>query len=178
MKYKIFIGDNPITLEHDNLDNTINVDSMTTIDTGNIFGEHVTISAVVNRIGLLKAEAEKVLAEAHLDYKVFEGRYKSKLRKEAAKNKGFFTLRIENEDVLVKLTEKSLDSSYESDEEWIKIKKKHIKAEANVALLTSLYWSCQDKARKLNGLVGGTTPEEYVNKMIEGKVNGILIKKR
>ena len=28
MQYKIFVGNNPITLEHDNLDQTINVDDL------------------------------------------------------------------------------------------------------------------------------------------------------
>ena len=45
-------------------------------------------------------------------------------------------------------------------------------------MLDSLYWACQDKSRKLNGLVNGTTPQEFVEGMIEGKVNGILIKKK
>jgi hypothetical protein len=41
-----------------------------------------------------------------------------------------------------------------------------------------LYWACQDKSRKLNGLVQGTTPEYYIAGMITGKINGILIHKK
>lgn len=178
MQYTIHVGTTPIILEHDNLDSTINVDDLTKIDTSNIFGEAVTISAAVNRIGLLKAEVEGLMAETKLEYKIYEGNFKSKLRKEAANNSGYYTMRVGNEDVKVKLTEKALETCFETDEKWIELKQKFIKAEKNFNALSSLYWACQDKSRKLNGLVNGTTPEEFVEGMIEGKVNGILIKKK
>lgn len=177
MKYTIHVGNNPITLEHDNIDSIINVDDLTMINTSNIFGEAVTISAAVNRIGLLKAEVEGIMAETKLDYKLFEGRFKAKLRKEAAENSGYYTMRVDNTDVKVKLTEKALDSSFETDKDWIKAKKKFITAEKNFNALSSLYWAMQDKSRKLNGLISGTTPEDFVKGMIEMKINGILIKK-
>ena len=116
MKYTIHIGTEPITLQHDNLDRTIDVDSLTTIDTSNIFGEHVTISAAVNRIGLLKAEVEARMAEAKLEYKLYEGQYKSELRKQASRHGGKYKIRVGNDDVEVKLTESSLSTSFETDE--------------------------------------------------------------
>jgi len=177
MEYKMSLGGKPITLVHDDLDSSINVDNLTKIDTSNIFGEHVTISAAVNRIGLLKAEVQKIMAEAKLDLKMYEGNYKAKLRKQAANNAGKYMIRVGNEDVAVKLTESSLATAFETDAEWIKVKKAYILSERNFNALESLYWACQDKSRKLNGLVQGTTPQEYVSEMIEGKVNGILIKK-
>lgn len=177
MQYTIHIGENPIVLEHDNLDSTINVDDLTIIDTSNIFGEAVTISAAVNRIGLLKSEVEAQMATTKLEYKIYEGEFKAKLRKQAANNSGFYTLRVDNEDVRVKATETSLASSFETDPKWIELKKNFITAEKNFNALSSLYWACQDKSRKLNGLTNGTTPEEFIEGMIEGKVNGILVKK-
>jgi len=177
MKYTIHIGNEPITLEHDSLDRSINVDDLTIIDTGNIFGEHVTISAAVNRIGLIKAEVEARMAITKMDYKIYEGNYKAKLRKQAANNSGFYTVRVENEDVKVKITQGALEACFETDVEWINLKKAFIEAEKNFNQLDVLYWSMQDKSRKLNGLVNGTTPTEYVEGMIEGKINGIFIKK-
>lgn len=177
MQYTIHIGENPIVLEHDNMDATINVDDLTIIDTSNIFGEAVTISAAVNRIGLLKSEVEAQMATAKLEYKIYEGEFKAKLRKQAANNSGFYTLRVDNEDVRVKATETSLSSAFETDPKWIELKKNFITAEKNFNALASLYWACQDKSRKLNGLTNGTTPEEFIEGMIEGKVNGILVKK-
>lgn len=177
MKYTIHVGNNPITLEHDDLESTINVDDLTIIDTSNIFGEAVTISAAVNRIGLLKSEVEAKMAETKLEYKIYEGEFKAKLRRQAANNGNFYTIRVENEDVKIKLSETSLASSFETDPKWIELKKNFITAEKNFNALSSLYWACQDKSRKLNGLTNGTTPEEFVAGMIEGKVNGILLKK-
>ena len=177
MKYTIHIGDNPITLEHDDLDRNINIDDLTIIDSSNLFGEHTTMSAAVARIGLLKSEVEAKMAMSRLEYKLYEGTFKSKLRKEAANNSGKYTMRVDNEDVAVKLTESSLNTSFETDPGWIELKKTYITAEKNFNALDALYWACQDKSRKLNGLVNGTTPEEYIAGMISGKVNGVLIKK-
>lgn len=176
MKYTIHVGDKPIILEHDDLESTINVDDLTKINPSNIFGEAVTISAAVNRIGLLKSEVEGIMAETKLEYKIYEGTFKSKLRKQAAST-GFYLVRVDNEDVRVKLSETSLASSFETDERWIELKKKSITAEKNFNALSSLYWSAQDKSRKLNSLVHGVTPEEFVAELIEGKINGILVKK-
>lgn len=177
MKYTIHVGDNPITLEHDDLDSHINVDDLTKIDTSHLFGEAVTISAVVNRMGLLKAEVGAIMAETKLEYKLYEGKFKARLRKQASKNSGKFTIRVDNEDVEVKLSESSLSTSFETDEGWLELKRKFIKAEKNFNALDSLYWATQDKSRKLNGLISGTTPEDFIKGLVEGRVNGILIKK-
>tara|TARA_R110002074_G_scaffold263014_1_gene435173 strand:- start:810 stop:1346 length:537 start_codon:yes stop_codon:yes gene_type:complete len=178
MKYTIHIGAQAYTLEHGNLDRNIDVDDLTIIDTSNIFGEHTTISAAVNRIGLIKAEVEAQMALAKIEYKLYEGTFKNNLRREAFNNGGKYKLRVGNEDVDVKLTESALSTSFETDPEWINLKKTFIETEKNFNQLDVLYWSCQDKSRKLNGLVNGTTPEEYAEGMIEGKVNGILISKK
>ena len=139
MEYKIQIGEQEITLFHDNMDASINVDDLTKIDVGNIYGDAVTISSAVNRIGLIKAEVEALMGDTRL--------------------------------------EKALETCFETDLEWIALKRKFITAEKNFNSLSSLYWACQDKSRKLNSLVNGVTPKEFVEEMIQGKVNGILIKK-
>ncbi len=177
MEYKINVGGQEITLYHDNMDSSINVDDLTKIDVGNIYGDAVTISAAVNRIGLIKAEVEALVGETKLEYKIYEGQFKAKLRKQAANNGGFYTIRIDNDDVKIKATEKALETSFETDERWIELKKAFITAEKNFNSLSSLYWACQDKSRKLNTLVNGVTPSEFVSEMIEGKINGILIQK-
>ena len=177
MEYKINVGGQEITLYHDNMDSSINVDDLTKIDVGNIYGDAVTISAAVNRIGLIKAEVEALVGETKLEYKIYEGQFKAKLRKQAANNGGFYTIRIGNEDVKIKATEKALETCFETDDKWIELKKAFITAEKNFNSLSSLYWACQDKSRKLNTLVNGVTPSEFVSEMIEGKINGILIQK-
>lgn len=177
MEYKINLGGQEITLYHDNMDSSINVDDLTKIDVGNIYGDAVTISAAVNRIGLIKAEVEALVGETKLEYKIYEGQFKAQLRKQAANNGGFYTIRIGNDDVKIKATEKALETCFETDDKWIELKKAFITAEKNFNSLSSLYWACQDKSRKLNTLVNGVTPSEFVSEMIEGKINGILIQK-
>ena len=177
MEYKVKIGDKDIVLVHDDLDSSINVDDLTKIDTSNLFGEAVTMSAAVNRIGLIKAEVGALMNEARLEEKVYEANFKEKLRAEAASNKGKIKLRVGNEDIEIKITESYLNTSFENDSKWIKIKKQHISAEKNFNYLEALYWAMQDKSRKLNGLVNGTTPEDFVEGLIESKVNGLMVKK-
>jgi len=124
MKHKIPIGKNDfVTLIHDNIDSSINVDSLTLIDTSNIFGEAVTISTAANRIGLLKAEVEKIMAMTKLDYKIYEGEFKANLRKQAAKDSGYYKVRVGTEDVRIKATEKALETCFETDKEWIEKRK-------------------------------------------------------
>ena len=177
MEYKIHIGDTPITLIHDSFDGAVNVDDLTRIDTSNLYGEHVTMSAVANRIGMMKSELAGRMSKARLDEKVFEKKFKARVRKEAANNGGYYKMIVDGEEVKVKVSETYIKTCFEDDPEWIKIKESFIKYEKQWGMLESLHWSCQDKCRKLNGLVGGTTPEDYVSAMIEGKINGVLIKK-
>lgn len=177
MKYTIHVGKYPITLEHGDLDENIDVDKLTTIDTSNIFGEAVTMSAATNQIGMLKAEAECKISLRKLKIRVLETRLKTQKRREASANSGFFFLHDGDESIKVKATEKALESCFEENEEWISEKKKLIKNERDFNNLTSLYWGMQDKSRKLNGLVSSTVPEEFVAELVEGKINGILVSK-
>jgi hypothetical protein len=177
MRHTIFIGTKPIILEHDDFDDVIDVDSLTKIDTSNLFGEATTISVIVNRIGLIKSAVEGQVADYKLDLRVFESNFIRNLRKESSKASGICTIRVDNEDVKVKATEKFLESCFESDQDWINIKKALNKAEKNFNSISSLYWAIQDKSRRLNGLVSSTTPEQFVAGIISGKINGILITK-
>lgn len=178
MKYKVEIGDNKfITLEHLDFDDIINVDDLTKINTSNIYGEAVTISAALNRIGLLRAATKERIDDIKLRLKIYEGNYKAKLRKQASEEGGYFKMRVDNKEIQVKATEKALETCFEIDDKWITLKKSFIKAENNYESLDSLYWSCNNKSKILSNLISGTTPEEFVNSMIEGKINGILIKK-
>jgi len=178
MKYTVHIGNTPIVLEHENLPSNIDIDAMTTVDTSNLFGEAVTVSAAANRIGVMKAEIESQLAIAKLDLKIYEGKFRAKLRKEAAENGNYFTLRVDNSDVKVKATEKALETAFETEKQWIELKKVYIKKERDLNALDSLYWSIQNKSRTINNIVGGTTPEEFVSELVEGRINGILISKK
>ena len=177
MEYKIEIGNKIVTLIHDNIDETINVDDLTKIDPSNLYGEAVTISAAMNRVGLLKADLQSMLDEKKLELRVFEADFISKKRKEAVNNHGKFTLRVGNDDIEIKSTEKALEKVFEGDPDWIELKKNYIALERNFNRLDSLYWSCQSKDKKLSNLTNSVTPEDFVEELVQGKFNGITIKK-
>ncbi len=177
MKYTIHIGTEPIILEHGEFDKVIDVDSLTQINTSNLFGEAVTASASANRIGLLLSEVGAIMATKKLEIKIFESKYRSRLRSQASKNKGSYVIRFDNEDVEVKLTEKALETCFYEDVEYITLSHAFIAAEKNFNSITALYWAAQDKARKLNSITSGTTPKEFVEGLVNGKINGFTIKK-
>lgn len=177
MRQEINIGEQLLTLEFGLIDDVINVDDLTKIDTSNIFGEAVTISAAVNRIGLMMSEVGSNLASLKLDCKLYENNYRNKLRAQASKNSGNYIIIVDGEEVKVKLTETGLTTCYDSEPEWLEIKRSIISAERNYNSLSALYWAVQEKSRKLNGLISSTTPEEFIAGIIEGKINGILVTK-
>jgi len=178
MKYTINVGNIPIELQHDDFESVINVDDLTKIDTSNIFGEAVTADASANRIGLMQAELDSQLADLHLDRKILQGQIKEKLRAQASADKGLYTIIVGGKEAKVKLTEKALETCFETDEDWIELSRKIIKKERMFNDLKSLYWSAQNKSRKLNGNIPSTVPEEFINDILGKTFNGILIKKK
>lgn len=177
MKQEIRIGDRTLTFEFGSIEDVINVDDLTKINTSNLFGEAVTVSAAANRIGLMMSEVGGTLASLKLDLKLYENNYRNGLRAQASKNSGCYFIIVDKEKVSVKITEKALETCYDSEPDWISLKREIIQTERNFNSLSALYWAVQDKSRKLNGLVSSTTPEEFIAGIIEGRVNGILIEK-
>jgi len=57
------------------------------------------------------------------------------------------------------------------------MKKNVIKAQKDFSFIESLYWALSSKDKKLNNLIKEITPEEFEDRLIEGKVNGFIIKK-
>jgi hypothetical protein len=172
MVQEVQIGEKILTLEFGQIEDVINVDDLTKIDTSNIFGEVVTVTAAANRIGIMMSEVG-----AKLDCKLYENDFRNRLRSEASKNSGSYFITVDEERVPVKLTETGLATCYDSDPEWLRLKRETITLERNFNSLSALYWAVQDKSRKLNGLVHSTTPEDFVAGLVEGKVNGILVSK-
>ena len=65
----IQIGGNTYKLIFDNFDEDVDIDSLLKIDYSNLIGELVTFPVILNRFGILLAEAESQVAETklHLD---------------------------------------------------------------------------------------------------------------
>lgn len=158
------LGENPITLNFKDFEDEVDVDKLTSIDHSNLYGEAVTVPALMNHVGLLKAEAEKRYSMKKMECDIFEADLRQRLRKDA----------IASGD---KLTEAGLNEKVESDGGYQIKKKNVITAKYNLDITDSLFWSISAKDKKLNNLIKGVTPQELYEELQEGVINNILIKK-
>jgi hypothetical protein len=165
MKTVIHLDGRPVQLETRNFQEEVDVDQLLSIDHSNLYGEAVTISALLNHTGILKAEAERALSEKKLELEVFESTLRQSIRKDAVAKADKLTEAGLNELV-------SMDGGYQ-------IKKKNVAtSQYNLGIVDSIFWAVQSKDRKLNNLIKGVTPQELFDELVEGVVNNIVIKKR
>lgn len=174
MDILVHFNDVPVTLKTNGFEDTVDIDRLTSIDYSNLYGEAVTVSALLNKVGLLRAEAERAVSEKKLEKEVYEADMKKGWRREANRNGGKFTI----EDEEIKLSEKALDEALLLDEDYQKLCLKYIEAQKNFSVLDALQWSVQDKSKKLNNLLKPVTPQEFLSELVEGKVNSFLIAKK
>jgi len=164
MKESIFLGSKLITLTFNDFEEEVDIDKMLSIDHGNLYGEAVTVSAFLNQVGILKAQAERSYSEKKLEAEVFEAELRQRIRKEST-------------ETAQKITEAGLNEMVSVDGGY-KVKKKNVTtAKYNLDIVDSIFWSVKSKDQKLNNLIKGVTPIELYNELIEGTVNNILIKK-
>ena len=174
MEILVHFNDVPVTLVTNGFEETVDIDKLTSIDYSNLYGEAVTVSALLNKVGLLRAEAERAVSEKKLEKEVYEADMKKGWRREANRNGGKFTI----EDEEIKLSEKALDEALLLDEDYQKLCLECIEAQKNFSVLDALQWSVQDKSKKLNNLLKPVTPQEFLSELVEGKVNSFLIAKK
>lgn len=174
MEILVHFNDVPVTLVTNGFEETVDIDKLTSIDYSNLYGEAVTVSALLNKVGLLRAEAECAVSEKKLEKEVYEADMKKGWRREANRNGGKFTI----EDEEIKLSEKALDEALLLDEDYQKLCLEYIDAQKNFSVLDALQWSVQDKSKKLNNLLKPVTPQEFLSELVEGKVNSFLIAKK
>jgi hypothetical protein len=180
MKHTIHLGDKPVVLIYKDFEEDIDVNEMTKIDYSNLYGESITISVLLNRIGQLRAEAEAEYERRKLTRHITEGNLEKKWRKEAAMttSKGMFTIKERGkEPYSIKLTDKSVAAAISSDEEYELAKKNEISANRDLGYLDSLFWALKSKDKKLSMLLPQNVPEDFYNEIVEGSVNGIMIRK-
>lgn len=174
MELLVHFNDVPVTLVTNGFEERLDIDRLTSIDYGNLYGEAVTVSALLNKVGMLRAEAEKTMNETKLQKEVYEADIRRDWRREANRNQGRFT--VDGEEI--KLSEKALDEAVLLDEEYQKISFEYIEAQKNFNLLDALLWAVQDKSKKLNNLLRPVTPTEFLNELVEGTVNSFTITKK
>ena len=173
MKQIIHIGECPIALISEDFEESINIDEIFQIDYSNLYGEAVTIPALLNKVGMMKSQAESDFSKAKLECEIYESKLRKSIRVESGRNAGKFLI----DGDWVKLTEKSIDEAVYLDDEYQRLRSVMIETKKNLDLLDSLYWAVGTKSKKLDNLVKQVTPQEFVEELVEGKVNTFLIKK-
>lgn len=172
----VHLDNKVIQLKFRDFDSEINVDELTSIDYSNLYGEAVTVSALLNKVGLFKAEAEHSYNDQKLSLDIYEANLRKDIRREAAENSGKILISEKPEEYL-KLTENTLNELVLLDQGWQVSKKNVAKRKKDLDYIESLFWAIQDKSKKLNNLLPQIVPKDFENEIIEGKINGILIKK-
>lgn len=66
MKIMVEIGTKTVVLVSPDKDEEIELDDVTTINYSNLYGEAVTVSGLLNKVGLMKVEYEKKAKEEKL----------------------------------------------------------------------------------------------------------------
>lgn len=162
---KIPIGNKIIVLKYLDWDTDVDLDAVTKIDYSNLYGEIVTISALLNRIGILKADVDNAVDEMKLELSIFESQKRKKFIREA--------LAIGNK----KPSESSLEDEINTDIEVIAMRKRLNELVRDARYVESVYWAVQSKDKKLSVLMKGVTPEEFAENIVEGTINTFYIHK-
>lgn len=162
---KIPVGDKIVILKYLDFDSDIDLDLITQIDYSNLYGEIVTISALLNRIGILRADVENIYNEFKLELSIFE----SQKRKD--------TVREALAVGLKKPSEASLDDDLNTHAQVIAMRKRLNELQKNFNYVDAVYWAVQSKDKKLSVLMKSVTPEEFADGIVEGIVNTFYIKK-
>lgn len=164
MKVLIHLDGKPVSLVFKNFEDEVDVDQLTSIDHSNLYGEAVTVPALLNQVGILKAQMEKLHAEKKLECDVYESELKQSIRKSSAA-------------AAQKITEAGLIEQIDIDHA-VQIKRKSlINAKYNLEIIDSLFWSVSAKNKKLDNIIKGVTPAELYAELQDGIINNILIKK-
>lgn len=161
---KVHFEDKIVVLKFTPFDTDVDLDDLTKIHYENIYGELVTVSGLMNRIGILKAQVDNDYERAKLEFNIFEANKRKYYRAQyIAQGKKIVIGEIEDEVM--------------SDPAWKNESLKLSRLKKNTEIISSIYWSIKSKDEKLNNIKGNITPLEYENGIVEGVINTIMIKK-
>lgn len=162
----INIGEQSYKLLYDEFEDGIDIDNLLKIDYSNLIGEIITFPIIVNKFGLLLADAESKVAETKLNIDVYESKAKERLR-----------LRLQEENGGKNPTVDALNSAVMQDKGYQALKRKLIDVIKTRDYINSIFWSCKDKSEKLNKLSLTIQNAEIPEEVLQGRVNNIVIKK-
>lgn len=149
-------------------DTDVNIENLLEIQPHNMYGELITISRLLNKVGNLKAEMNEVLRESNLDFDIFYAQQQEEKRKE---------LTFTKPDGKVNNPTVSEVESAVVRTPGYKVKKQNIfKIQKNMEYIDSLYESVKNKSFVVMKLSDKWKPEDFEKEIVEGSVNSIMIK--
>lgn len=152
-----------------------NVEDVLRIDLERLAIEMITFPVILNRFGMLLAEANDAVKAAELDLDIF-----CATRREYWRN-----WLIDNREAGEKLTQDDMKFKQESrlkGDPVYKAKQKILSEKIKVKdFVSSIFWAAKDKSEKMNFLAntlkGGKSFEELIDEgFLKGQMNGVLVK--
>ena len=159
MEHNIKVGDKKFNVIDNTFQENINIESLVSIDTNNLFGEAMSITQLKNQIGLLKSQLENDINNLKLDIKIFESTFVMNIRKTASKNSNKYQFEEDGEVYEIKVTEKFLDTCFYTNQDWKDLNRDLIEKQKSLSDLDVLYWSANNKSNKLDNMLQGTSLE-------------------
>jgi len=132
-KITITLKGKTVVLSYNEFAEEIDIDDLFRIDLSNINAEILTFPVVLNKLGIMLAEADNEVAEAKMNLEVYESKCRKKLR-----------------ETMSKPTIDAVDDGLKQDALYQIKRKKFIQAEFHRNLINSSYWSAKDKSEKLD----------------------------
>lgn len=163
-----------IKLHFDFLDLDINISELTYINYSNLYGEVVTIATLVSKVGIIRSEAEFLMDSAKLDRDIIYAQkdeyYRHELRYLHTDSKKNEIWKAPNND--------AVSAAIKKDTEYITACRKYIRMKKEYGFADALFWGVKDKSGILKkiGETMKTTPEDFQVNIVEGAVNGMMVK--
>ena len=166
MKKIINVGGQTLAIVYEEFDEKVDLDNLLKIDYSNLMGEIITFPIIVNRFGLLLADAESAVAEAKLTLEIYEAKAKERFRVQLLGENGGKNPTVD-----------ASNSAVIQDKGYQQMKRKFIDAQKVRDYLNSAFWSAKDKSAKLDKLSLTIQDGELPDEVLERRVNGIKVKK-
>ena len=149
-------------------DDNIQIEQLLKINFTRIKAEALTFPVILNRLGLLVADAERVVKEKQLEFEVWEAKTKGEIREGLRERK-----RAE------KLTDDDIKSMLYMElygRPTYAVKKRQIiNAEHNYEVVKAFFWNAKDKSEKINVLLDKAQPDDIQLEELVGEINGIKL---
>ena len=168
MDYNIKIKDNSFLIKIGDFGDEIDIESILRIDYSLLVVEIATFPVIMNRFGLMLADAESKLSEQKLELEIYESKRKKEIRNSLIEQKVKFTINQIDEELCLSAI-------------WMAKRKSVIFAQKNRDYINSIYWACKEKSNKLDKLSMTIRDGDVESQIIESgidRLHGIEIKNK